>query len=80
MNNRQLSVFDRWVLDEDGYAVGILMDNSGTICYFSEPASIDNVNKLGFNLTAGATANDGELVWNAIDETLDLGLAYNVTK
>ena len=79
MNNRQLSVFDRWVLDEDGYAVGILMDNTGTICYFSEPASIDNVNKLGFNLTAGATANDGELAWNAVDETLDLGLAYNVT-
>lgn len=79
MNNRLLSVFDRWVLDEDGYAVGILMDNSGTICLFDKPQTIDNVNALGFNLTAGVETGVGELAWNAVDETLNLGLPNNVT-
>lgn len=79
MNNRLLSVFDRWVLDEDGYAVGILMDNSGTICLFDKPQTIDNVNALGFNLTAGVETGEGELAWNAVDETLNLGLPNNVT-
>lgn len=76
---RILTTFDRWVLDENGYAVGILMDNTGTVCYFSKPASIDNVNLLGFNLTAGATVDVGEMAWNAVDETLNLGLPNGVT-
>lgn len=80
MNNRQLSVFDRWVLDEDGYAVGILMDNAGTISYFDRPVTIDNLDKLGFNLAAGATVGEGEMAWNAVDETLNLGMSYNVTQ
>ena len=77
---RMLTMFDRWVLDENGYAVGIMLDNTGTICYFSEPASIENVNLIGFNLAAGLTADTGELTWNAIDETLDLGMANGVTQ
>lgn len=32
-----------------------------------------NVDKISFNTTAGATANNGELVWNATEGTLNIG-------
>ena len=79
-NTRTISSFDRWVLDDNGYAVGIFLDNTGTIYYFTEPVSIENVNKIGFNLTAGVTVGEGELAWNAIDQTLNLGMADGVTQ
>ena len=77
---RLINTYDRWVLDEHGYAVGILLDNTGTVCYFSELASIENVNLLGFNLSAGLSAGEGEMTWNAVDETLDLGMANGVVQ
>lgn len=76
---RLINAYDRWVLDEHGYAVGILLDNTGTISYFDKPVTIDNLNKLGFNLLANETVGDGELAWNAVDETLNLGLPNDVT-
>lgn len=35
---------------------------------------ISNIDKLAFNTTAGQVASIGEFVWNAQDETMDLGL------
>lgn len=75
---RLINPYDRWALDEHGYAIGIVLDNTGTICYFDRPVSLDNVNLLGFNLTAGAVVDTGELAWNAVDETLNVGLANGV--
>lgn len=77
---RLITAFDRWVLDENGYPVGIMLDNNGGIFYFTEPASIENVNKIGFNRAAGVTVSEGELAWNAVDETVDLGMANGVTQ
>lgn len=42
-------------------------------------AVIAQVDKFGFDTTAGQTAGAGELVWNAADGTVDLGLPGNVT-
>ena len=75
---RLINAYDRWALDEHGYAIGIVLDNTGTICYFDRPVSLDNINLLGFNLTAGAVVDTGELAWNAVDETLNLGMANGV--
>jgi hypothetical protein len=73
--NRLLNVFDRWVLDEHGKAIGVLLDNTGTVSYFTL-----GVDKVTFNLTADETVSTGGLAWNEIDETLDLGMAYGVTQ
>lgn len=40
---------------------------------------ITQIDRAGFDLTAGLTAGVGELVWNATDGTLDLGLPGGVT-
>lgn len=77
---RLINTYDRWVLDEHGYAIGILLDNTGAISYFDRPLSLDNVNLLGFNLDAGMPVGEGELAWNAVDETLNLGMANGVTQ
>lgn len=37
-------------------------------------AFVQNMSKAGFNLTAAQTAGVGEMVWNATDATMDLGL------
>lgn len=41
-------------------------------------ASIQQVDKLSFNLLAGLNVTEGELSWNAADQTLDLGLDNEV--
>lgn len=42
-------------------------------------AFVQNMSKAGFNLTAAQTAGVGEMVWNATDATMDLGLPGGVT-
>lgn len=41
-------------------------------------ATIQQVDKLSFNLLAGLTVTEGELSWNDADQTLDLGLDNEV--
>lgn len=40
---------------------------------------ITQIDRAGFDLTAGLTAGVGELVWNATDGTVDIGLPGGVT-
>lgn len=40
---------------------------------------ITQINKAGFNTAAGLTAGEGEMVWNAADATVDIGLPGGVT-
>lgn len=42
-------------------------------------AVVTQVNRFGFNTTAGLVAGTGEMVWNASDGTADLGLQGGVT-
>lgn len=42
-------------------------------------AFVQNMSKAGFNLAADQTAGVGEMVWNATDATMDLGLPGGVT-
>ena len=42
-------------------------------------SQILGLDKVGFSLTPTGTAGPGELVWNATDNTLDLGLSGGVT-
>ena len=42
-------------------------------------AFVQNMSKAGFNLAAAQTAGVGEMVWNATDATMDLGLPGGVT-
>lgn len=67
-------------MDENGYVIGIFVDNTGTVCYFTEPVSIENVNKIGFFRTAGVSVSEGEMAWNNIDKTVDLGMDFGVVQ
>lgn len=58
-------------------------DNALTASYLTNPTvsgSINNVNYIDFNESAGVTVQSGQLAWNNTDGTLDLGLkGGNVT-
>jgi hypothetical protein len=67
-------------------AADVEADPSGTAAAVVEAHVADTtphevivgVDRLGFDMAAGLTAGDGELVWNDADKTLDLGLPGGV--
>lgn len=54
-------------------------DLSGHVADTTPHAVVTAVDRFGFNTAAGLTAAPGEMVWNATDATVDIGLPGGVT-
>lgn len=62
--------------DPTGTAAGLLTAHEADT---TPHANLMNVTKVGFNTAAGSTAdNPGEMVWNDLDKTLDIGVGGGV--
>lgn len=71
MTIRLISPYDQWILDNAGQVVGIQLTDSSVATTLPDG---NPVTKVDFILNPGVTAEAGELVWNPVEETLDLGL------
>jgi len=54
--------------------------NQRTVRTIEQLIARDKFDFIGFNLISGQSVTKGQLAWNSIDETLDLGMAYGVVQ